>query len=382
MQAYFDNAATTKIDPSVLEAMLPYLQEIYGNASSMHSVGRKAKAGIEQSRKAIAKCINASPQEIYFTSGGTESDNAIIRGLVKANGISHVISSPLEHHAVLHTLEELEAEGVVELHLLQADSNGEFRLEEISSLLEKYPNALVSLMHGNNEIGNLIDLKAVGELCKKHQAFFHSDTVQTMGYYPLNLEEVHIHALVGSAHKFHGPKGVGFMYLKKGVKLPSFITGGSQERGLRGGTENVANIVGMAKAMELAFKHQAANKSHILSLKQLMKEGLEKRVGAKFNGLSGKLEESTYKVLNVQFPKGWNDMLLFHLDLKGIAASGGSACSSGANTGSHVLNSLNNGEEMGPSVRFSFSKFNTKEEVDYVLDILSEMKNKEASMSY
>lgn len=372
---YLDNAATTCIDKEVVEAMLPYMYELYGNPSSTHSHGRKVKAALEQSRKSIATAINASPSEIYFTSGGTECDNMLIKGYIQTYELTHAITSPLEHHAVLHTLECLAEKGDIQLSMVDIDEKGRIDLQHLEQLLANNPRSFVSLMHGNNEIGNLINLKEVATICARHEAIFHSDTVQTMGYYPIDVKETGVHAVIGSAHKFHGPKGVGFLFMRKDAKVKPFITGGSQERNMRGGTENVAGIVGMAKALSLLTNNRNEHKAHILSLKQRMQEKLQETIpGVQFNGMSGDLEASVYKVLSVQLPQEWaNEMLLFHLDLKGVSASGGSACSSGSNMGSHVLNALK-GIKNGPSIRFSFSKYNTVEEVDYVVEVVKGLK--------
>jgi cysteine desulfurase len=371
---YLDNAATTAIDPAVAEAMMPFLTGLYGNPSSTHSHGRAVKAHLEQSRKKIAAAIGASPSEIYFTSGGTESDNTALRGYVHTYGLTHAITSPLEHHAVLHTLEALAAQGRIRLSLVRLHADGGIDMGHLEALLRDSPRTLVSLMHGNNEVGNLTDLKAVGATCRQYDAIFHTDTVQTMGYYPLNVQELGVHALVGSAHKFHGPKGVGFLYMRKDAKVSPFQTGGSQERGLRGGTENIMGIVGMARALELAFEQREAHEAHIRGLKAYMMERLREAIpGVSFNGQSADLAGSVYKVLSVRLPEGWgHEMLLFNLDLRGIAASGGSACSSGAQAGSHVLQAIHGSAAAG-SVRFSFSKYNTKADVDAAVAALQEI---------
>jgi cysteine desulfurase len=374
MNVYLDNAATTPVDDAVLEAMLPYLKNVYGNPSSTHAAGREARSAIEQSRKKVADLLGVTPAEICFTSGGTEADNTAVNCTVEAFGVKHAITSPLEHHAVLHPLEHLEKQGRIKLHRLETDKTGSVNLQQLEELLAQHPGSLVSLMHGNNEIGNLNNLLQIGELCAAHEAYFHSDTVQTMGHYALNLKETPVHYAVASAHKFHGPKGTGFLYVRKNTALPPLLHGGSQERERRGGTENVAGIVGLAKAFELAYTDQHAHQQRILNLKKRMITGLQERIeGVEFNGNSMDLENSLYTVLNVSFPPGDNNgMLLFSLDLANVAASGGSACSSGAQQGSHVLNAIGHNPERG-AVRFSFSRFNTEEEVDYVVNKLSEM---------
>ena len=371
MKVYLDNAATTPLDPEVFEAMRPFMLEDFGNPSSTHAHGRKVRAAIESSRKKIADLLHCTPGEIIFTSGGTEADNAILSGAVKAFGITHVISSAIEHHAVEHTLALMAGQGGVKLHYVQLDEKGNPVLSDLERLLALYPGALVSLMHANNEIGNLLDLKRVGELCTTYNAYFHSDTVQTMGHYAHDLRELQVSALTAAAHKFHGPKGVGFMYLRRDKKISPMVSGGSQERNMRGGTENTYGIIGLAKALEIAYREMADHQDDIEHLKSRMIEKLVARIpGVSFNGESDNLEKSLYTVLSVSLPESdVNEMLLFNLDLSGVSASGGSACSSGAATGSHVINALYPGSKRAP-IRFSFSKFNTVEEVDYAADKL------------
>jgi cysteine desulfurase len=362
---YLDNAATTALDPIVLETMMPYFTEFFGNPSSIHTFGRKTKSAIENARKLIANLLHTSPGEIFFTSGGTEADNMAIIQSVETLGVQHVVSSRVEHHAVLHTLDYLEKAGKITVTYLENDAQGSIDIDSLSEILARTPKTLVSLMHGNNEIGNLLDLKRVGEICKAHGALFHSDTVQTMGHYPFNLQEIPMNFLVGAAHKFHGPKGVGFLYINAENKINPILHGGSQERNMRGGTENLYGIVGMAKALELALTEQESHQTHIVSLKKALKEKLEAHIpGLTFNGLSGDLDKSLYTVLNVRFPAHKdNEMMLFNLDIEGIACSGGSACSSGTDVGSHVLNCLNVDSQTA-NIRFSFSRFTTLEEVD------------------
>jgi cysteine desulfurase len=369
MNVYLDNAASTKLDPEVLQAMLPYLENDFGNPSSIHAYGRKTRSAIEMARKQVASLLGVTPKEIFFTSGGTEADNTAIFSAFHNLKIKHAISSKIEHHAVEHTLVEACKRFGVELHYVNLDVNGNIDLQHLESLLEKYPGAFVSLMHANNEIGNLLPIDVVGEMCKNHGAFFHSDTVQTIGHYPLDFSKTHIHFAACASHKFHGPKGVGFLFINHQVKIQPYMHGGAQERNMRGGTENVYGIVGLAKALELAYAHMDEHRTHILGLKNYMigklKESIE---GVEFNGTSA--EDSLYTVLNVKFPKHKNaEMLLFNLDIAGIAASGGSACSSGSEQGSHVLRGIHS-ESDRPSVRFSFSKYNTKAEIDYTLEKL------------
>jgi cysteine desulfurase len=369
-QVYFDNAATTPIDSSVVEVMLPYLTESFGNPSSTHSMGRKNKAAIELSRKKIAELLNINPSSICFTSGGTEADNMAIHCGINDLGRKNFISSPIEHHAVIHTLEELEAQGKIKLHLVNLNSNGDVDLNHLEELLSKLDDVMVCLMHGNNEIGNLLPLEQVGELCKKYNAIFHSDTVQTMGHYRFDLSQLPADFITGAAHKFHGPKGVGFLYINKKIKPKAFIHGGSQERNLRGGTENLYGIVGMAKALEICYQDLEGHQAAVREIKNYMIASLKTTIPEiQFNGKSVN-EDSLYTVLNVRFPENeLGGMLLFSLDIEGVCASGGSACSSGSNQGSHVLRTIGVNAN-SPSVRFSFSRYNTKEEVDYCIEVL------------
>jgi cysteine desulfurase len=374
MRVYLDNAATTPLDPEVFEAMKPFMLEDYGNPSSTHSHGRKVRAAIESARKRVAELLHCTPGEIIFTSGGTEADNTILRSAITTYNIGHVISSPIEHHAVEHTLEKVCSSGKVNLHMVRLDANGVVDIAHLESLLSQYPNALVSLMHANNEIGNILDLRQVGEICERFKAYFHSDTVQTIGHYRHDLSSLKVHGLAAAAHKFHGPKGAGFMYIRKDKKLHPFLVGGSQERSMRGGTENVYGIVGLAKALEIAYRDMDEHTRYIKGLKQYMIGKLKANVpGLLFNGTSGDIENSLYTVLNVSLPESEeNSMLLFNLDLQGISASGGSACSSGAATGSHVLNHLYPESRRG-AIRFSFSKYNTQEEIDFTVSRLAEL---------
>jgi len=374
MRIYLDNAATTPLDPEVFEAMKPFMLEDFGNPSSTHSHGRKVRAAIETARKKIAELLNCTPGEIIFTSGGTEADNAIIRCAVETYGIKHAISTPIEHHAVTHTLSTLEKQGAVELQYVNLDAKGHVDLEHLEELLKTYPNALVSLMHANNEIGNILPIEEVGILCEKYKAYFHSDTVQTMGHYRHDLKKQKVHGMAAAAHKFHGPKGVGLMYINKDKKIHQFVHGGSQERNMRGGTENVYGIIGLAKALEICYREMKAHETSIKKLKSQMIEKLKEAVpGVSFHGDSANLERSLYTVLNVSLPESdENEMLLFNLDMAGISASGGSACSSGASTGSHVLGALYPNSKRG-AVRFSFSKYNTSEEIDIVANKLADI---------
>ncbi|HEX7015542.1 MAG TPA: cysteine desulfurase family protein [Cyclobacteriaceae bacterium] len=371
MNVYLDNAATTPLDPEVFEAMKPYLLHHFGNPSSTHAHGRKVRAAIESSRKKVAELLNCAPGEIIFTSGGTEAINTILTGVMHRHKPTLIITSPLEHHAVLHTLEHCANPDI--LRYVNVDEKGNVDLDHLESLLSGTRGALVSLMQANNEIGNLLDLHRVGAICAEHGAWFHSDTVQAVGHYRHNLKETPVHGITAAAHKFHGPKGVGFMYVKRDKKIEPYLFGGGQERNMRGGTENVAGIIGLTRALEIAYTNMEQHTAHIRSLKARMINALRETIpGVSFNGNSGDLDNSLYTVLNVSLPEsGENEMLLFNLDLMGISVSGGSACQSGAATGSHVLRAINVPRERG-AIRFSFSKYNTPEEIDFVVEKLSQ----------
>lgn len=370
---YLDNAATTSLDPAVLEAMMPYLTKHFGNPSSIYSYGRESRMAIENARKSVAKILNAHPAEIFFTSGGTESSNMAITASVRDLGCKHIISSPIEHHATSHTVEYLYQNGEAALSYVKLLPNGHIDLNDLENLLrESEEKCLVTLMHANNEIGNMLDIHAVGELCKKHNAIFHSDTVQTVGHFPFNLRNTPVHFITGAGHKFHGPKGVGMLYINENVKIKPFVHGGSQERNMRAGTENLYGIIGFAKALELATTNNESDSTYITELKLYMMEQLQKNIkGIAFNGdPSGK---SLYAVLSVSFPKTEkSEMILFNLDINHICASGGSACTSGADQGSHVIRAINNNPNQ-VTVRFSFSKHNTKAEIDAVVEKLKEL---------
>lgn len=370
---YFDNAATTSLDPQVLEAMMPYLTTHFGNPSSIYSYGREGRLAIENARKTTAKILNAHPAEIFFTSGGTESSNTAITAAVRDLGCKHIISSKIEHHATLHTVEYLYHTGQVALSYVKLLPNGHVDMEDLEKLLaESGEKCLVTLMHANNEIGNMLDIKAVGELCKLYNAIFHSDTVQTVGHFPFDLRNTPVHFITGAGHKFHGPKGVGLLYINENVKIKPFINGGSQERNMRAGTENLYGIVGFAKALQIATENYEQESEYIKSLKVYMMEQLKKNIkGVAFNG--DVLGQSLYAVLSASFPKTEkSEMILFNLDINNICASGGSACTSGADAGSHVIQAINNNPNQ-VTVRFSFAKHNTKEEIDIVVEKLKEM---------
>ncbi|SMB86658.1 Cysteine desulfurase [Hymenobacter roseosalivarius DSM 11622] len=374
---YFDNAATTSLDPEVLEAMMPFLQNHFGNPSSIHGHGRQVRAAIENARKTIAHLINAAPAEISFTSGGTEADNYAAFGSIRTLGLRHAITSPLEHHAVLHTLQALEKSGDIQLSYVRHDERGRLDMVHLDELLATQPRSFVSLMHANNEIGNINDVQAIADLCLQHDAIFHTDTVQTIGHYRHDVQQLKAHFLVGSAHKFHGPKGVGFLYTRSGTQVTPLIHGGAQERNVRAGTENVYGIVGLAKAMEIAYRDMANHQRHIQGLKDLFITALRAEIeDVQFNGTSAEADQSLYTVLNVSLPPSdINEMLLFNLDINRVSVSGGSACSSGANAGSHVLSALNCDPSRG-AIRFSMSKYNTAEEVKFAVEQLAKMYRK------
>ena len=370
---YLDNAATTSLDPEVLEAMMPYLTNKFGNPSSIYSYGRETRMAIESARRSVAKILNARPSEIFFTSGGTESINTAINACVKDLGCKHIITSLIEHHATLHTITELESIEQVKVSYMKLLPNGHIDIADLEKILHNSTEkCLVTLMHANNEIGNITDLNAIGNLCKNFNAVFHSDTVQTVGHYGFDLRNTPVHFITGSAHKFHGPKGAGILYINENIKIKPLLHGGSQERNMRAGTENLYGIVGFAKALELATKNHEANSTYINDLKLYMKAELEKNIpGVFFNG--DPLGKSLYTVLSVSFPKSErSEMLLFNLDINNICASGGSACASGVDTGSHVIRAVSNNPDQ-VTVRFSFSKYNTKEEVDIVVKKLKDL---------
>ncbi len=369
---YFDNAATTSLDPQVLEVMMPYLTEKFGNPSSIYSYGRETRMAVEQARKSVAKILNAHPAEMFFTSGGTESSNTAIMTAVRDLGCKHIITSSIEHHAVSHTVEYLDNADRVNVSYVKLLPDGHIDLEDLEKLLAATEaKTLVTLMHANNEIGNILDIHAVGNLCKLYNAIFHSDTVQTVGHFPFDLRNTPVHFITGAAHKFHGPKGVGLLYINENVRIKPLIHGGGQERNMRAGTENLYGIVGLAKALELATAAFDEESASIGTLKYYMYEALKKQVpGVSFNG--DVLGNSLYTVLNASFPKSEkSEMLLFNLDINNICASGGSACTSGADQGSHVIRAINNNPNQ-IAVRFSFCKHNTKAEVDTVIEKLKE----------
>jgi len=375
---YLDNAATTALDPKVIESMTEHMQSNFGNPSSSHEFGRKAKTVVETTRKNIAKYLNCNASEVIFTAGGSEADNMILYNAVKNLGVKRIISTSIEHHAVLHTIDMLHKEFGVEIEFLSVNDEGEIDFKELESKLKASDSkTLVSLMQVNNELGNILDIGRVCNICKAEGALFHSDTVQAIGHVRLDLKETPIDFIAASAHKFHGPKGVGFAVVKKGHVIRPILHGGEQEMGSRAGTENTHSIVGMDKALQLAMEHFEEDTSLLLKLKEHFMHGIIREIpGVTFNGLSSDLDKSAPHILNVRFPAD-KPMLLFSLDLKGIAASGGSACQSGSSKGSHVLSAiLDEDQAKHTSVRFSFSRFNTKEEVDLVISEIARIFNK------
>jgi len=365
---YMDNAATTPLDPQVLETMLPYLSTHFGNPSSIYSYGRETRMAIESARKSVARLLGVKPSEIFFTSGGTESNNTAIATAIRDLECRHIISSQIEHHAVLHTVEHYGQKEGITTSFVKLLENGDVDYTDLEQqLASSQVKTLVSLMHANNEIGNLLDIERVGLLCKQYDAIFHSDCVQTVGHYPLDLSQLHVHFISGAGHKFHGPKGIGILYVNEEITIKPLMLGGGQERNMRAGTENVYGIVGFAKALELAMTHYERDSAYIKMLRQYMKEQLEAKIpGVTFNCNGNAL----YTVLSACFPKSeMSEMLLFNLDINNICVSGGSACSSGASVGSHVMQALNKTDDW-VTLRFSFSRFNTKEEIDKVVEKL------------
>lgn len=372
MKIYLDNAATTAIDPLVLEEMMPYLTNHFGNPSSIHEYGRKSRAAIEKSRKIIAQALNASSAEIFFTSCGTESNNMILKQAVEDLGVKRIISSPIEHHCVLHTLDKL-AEIGIEIKWLKVDKEGNIDLVELEQLLqENVSPTLVTIMHANNEIGTIAPIDEIGKLCKLHHAYFHSDTVQTVAHYKIDLQATPVDFISGSAHKFHGPKGIGFVFIRSSSMLKPYIHGGAQERNMRAGTENVAGIVGIGKAMELWENNRTDYMNKIMSIKSYFVEKLKNEIpSAIINGKQG--DESLYHVLSIALPENTKtDLLLFNLDIAGICASGASACASGSLQASHVMEAIRSPLDKR-TVRFSFSKDNTQEEIDKTVEVLKTM---------
>ena len=375
---YLDNAATTKVREEIVDTISSIIKNEYGNPSSTHSYGRSSKSLIESSRKEIADILNVKTSEIIFTSGGTEGDNMIIRNCVNNLGVSHIITTKIEHHAVTHTIDDLIESNNIKVSYVKVLKSGDVDLNNLEEILKKSDEkSLVSLMHINNEIGNITDIQLVSKICQKYNSLFHSDTVQSVGHYDLDFENIKVDFFVASAHKFHGPKGVGFAFVRKNTNLGSYITGGMQERGLRAGTESVHNIVGMSEALKISTKNLKSEKEYISELKTYFISELKRKVkNVKFNGLCEDLNNSTYTLVNVLLPirREVGGLFMFKLDLKGIACSKGSACQSGSDAGSHVLREiLDEQDNKKVSIRFSFSIYNTKEQLDFVIDQINDL---------
>ena len=375
-RVFLDNASTTPMAPEIIEMMSEMMKTTYANPSSMHSFGREAKIVIENARKTIANILNTSPGSIFFTSGGTEADNMAIMCGIHDNDIKHAITSKISHLAILHPLEDLAAAGKIKLSYVNIDKDGEVSLTHLKELLKDNERTFVSIMHANNEIGTIQNIKQIGDVCKEYNAIFHSDTVQTIAHFPFNMQELNVDFMAASAHKFHGPKGVGFVYVSEDIQIKPFLRGGGQERNMRAGTENVYGISAMAMAMEMAYAHLEKEVTYIKGLKHYMIDQLQSEIkDVQFYGKCTDLDNSLYTIISCSFPEtDMAEMLLFNLDIMGIACSGGSACSSGSNTGSHVLSAIAP-DSRRPGVRFSFSKYNTKEEIDYVIEKLKDLFN-------
>lgn len=369
MKVYLDNAATTPMAKEVIEVMTDVMTNNFGNPSSIHAFGRDSKVIIENARRSIGSLINAEPKEIIFTSGGTEADNMAVLCAVKDLDVTRIITSSIEHHAIEHTIQKIGKTTNCKIEMVKLDEKANVDISDLEKLLKNSnEKTLVSLMHANNEVGTLLPIKKVSELCQQNNAYFLSDTVQTMAHFPFDLKELKIDFLTCSAHKFHGPKGIGFLYVNKSLKISSMIEGGTQERGLRAGTENLAGIAGIAKALEMANSDMDNHINEIQNLKKYMKSELEKAIpNIHFNGETDE-GKSLYTVLSVMFPKfDKQEMLLFMLDLEGVAISGGSACTAGANLGSHVLRGIC-ADTTRSTVRFSFSRYTTKPEIDFAVE--------------
>ena len=374
MKVYLDNAATTPIAPEIIEMMSQMMKTHFANPSSVHSFGRESKIIVESARKRIAKLLNTSPGSIFFTSGGTEADNMAIKCAIHDHKITHAITSKISHQAVLYPLQDLDKVGVIKLSYIDIDKDGAVSLSHLKELLKDNSRTFVSIMHANNEIGTLEDLKQIGEICKEYNAIFHSDTVQTIGHYPFNMQDLNVDFMAASAHKFHGPKGVGFIYISENIKIKPLIRGGGQERNMRAGTENIYGIAALAMAMEMAYEHLEEEVKYIKGLKKYMIEKLQTEMeDVQFYGKCTDIENSLYTVLSCHFPEtDIAEMLLFNLDILGVACSGGSACASGGSKGSHVLTEIAPNSKR-PGIRFSFSKYNTKEDIDFTVAKLKEL---------
>ncbi|MAX68630.1 MAG: cysteine desulfurase [Flavobacteriales bacterium] len=373
-RVFLDNASTTPIAPEIIDMMSEMMKSHFANPSSVHSYGRESKIVVEGARKKIAELLNTSPGSIFFTSGGTEADNMAIKCAIHDHKITHAITSRLSHHAVLFPLEDLEKEGLIKLSYVDIDKSGVISMSHLKELLSSNPRTFVSIMHANNEIGTIQDIKVIGDICKEHNAIFHSDTVQTMAHFPFDMQKLNVDFMAASAHKFHGPKGVGFVYISENIRIKPLLRGGGQERNMRAGTENVYGIAALAMAMEMAYKNLEEETDYIKGLKIYMIEKLQAELeDVQFYGKCTDMDNSLYTVLSCHFPEtDIAEMLLFNLDILGVACSGGSACASGGSKGSHVLTEIVP-ESKRPGIRFSFSKYNTKEDIDFTIDKLKEL---------
>ena len=374
MKVYLDNAATTPIAPEIIEMMSEMMKTNFANPSSVHSFGRESKIIVESARKKIAELLNTSPGSIFFTSGGTEADNMAIKCAIQNHKITHAITLRISHHAVLYPLQDLHKEGIIKLSYVDFDKDGVVSLSHLKELLAENPRTFVSIMHANNEIGTIQDLKKIGEICKEFNAIFHSDTVQTIGHYTFNMQELNVDFMAASAHKFHGPKGIGFSYISENIKIKPLIRGGGQERNMRAGTENIYGIAALAMAMEMAYENLEAEVKYIKGLKEYMIKRLKIEIAdVQFYAKCTDIDNSLYTVLSCHFPEtDISEMLLFNLDILGVACSGGSACASGGNKGSHVLAEIVP-DSKRPGIRFSFSRYNTKEDIDFAVEKLKEL---------
>jgi len=373
-RVFLDNASTTPIAPEIIDMMSEMMKSHFANPSSVHSYGRESKIVVEGARKKIAELLNTSPGSIFFTSGGTEADNMAIKCAIHDHKITHAITSRLSHHAVLFPLEDLEKEGLIKLSYVDIDKSGVISMSHLKELLSSNPRTFVSIMHANNEIGTIQDIKVIGDICKEHNAIFHSDTVQTMAHFPFDMQKLNVDFMAASAHKFHGPKGVGFVYISENIRIKPLLRGGGQERNMRAGTENVYGIAALAMAMEMAYENLEEETDYIKGLKIYMMEKLQTELeDVQFYGKCTDMDNSLYTVLSCHFPEtDIAEMLLFNLDILGVACSGGSACASGGSKGSHVLTEIVP-ESKRPGIRFSFSKYNTKEDIDFTIDKLKEL---------
>ena len=374
MKVYLDNAATTPIAPEIIEMMSEMMKTNFANPSSVHSFGRESKIIVESARKKIAELLNTSPGSIFFTSGGTEADNMAIKCAIQNHKITHAITLRISHHAVLYPLQDLHKEGIIKLSYVDFDKDGVVSLSHLKELLADNPRTFVSIMHANNEIGTIQDLKKIGEICKEFNAIFHSDTVQTIGHYTFNMQELNVDFMAASAHKFHGPKGIGFSYISENIKIKPLIRGGGQERNMRAGTENIYGIAALAMAMEMAYENLEAEVKYIKGLKEYMIKRLKIEIAdVQFYAKCTDIDNSLYTVLSCHFPEtDISEMLLCNLDILGFACSGGSACASGGNKGSHVLAEIVP-DSKRPGIRFSFSRYNTKEDIDFAVEKLKEL---------